>query len=69
MRYRNKAFKISKNSTKCYLAINICRKTISNPTNFNIKKQYGIVFFYFRCKLNIRMLPIKVSSKFFNMIF
>ena len=45
MRYKNKAFKVRENSIKCYLATNICRKTIINPTNFNIKKRYGIVFF------------------------
>ena len=43
--------------------INTCRKTIVNPSNFNIKKQYRIVFFYLCRKLNITMLPINVTSK------
>ena len=54
--------KFRENSTNCYLMINICRKTIVNPSNFNIGKQYRIVFFYLRCKLNIRMLAIKLIS-------
>ena len=47
----------------------VCRKTIVKSSNFNIEKQYRIVYFYLRCKLNIWMLTIKVTSKFFNMIF
>ena len=64
MRFRNKAFEIHENSIKCYLpTINSRRKTIVNPFNFNIEKRYKIVFFYLRCKLYIRMLAVKVTSK------
>ena len=55
-------FMIRENSTKYYLMIKTCKKII-NLSNCNIEKRYKVDLSYLRCRLDIIMLAIKVTTK------